>query len=176
MGPQWPIEWQSRYLFGDFVLSSLRWIEVNGSNVVTANGSFSPIDNPVDFALGPDGAVYVVNVGGSVLKVAYRPVLTGLTSLNIYGGLNGTATVTLDVAAPAAGLSVALSSSNTSVLTVPATMTVPAGATSGAFTFGTVPVAANQNSIVTATANGSVRTRTIYVLPAKLSTFVLSPA
>ncbi len=175
VGDKWPAEWQSRYLFADYVLDSLRWLEVTGANAAVTDGVFSPLNGPVDFALGPDGAVYAASLSGVVYRIAYRPLVTAISSANVYGGLSGQATVTLDVPAPVAGQRVNLTSSNPTVLTVPASISVLSGQTSAQFTFNTVGVPATQPAIVTAAANGSNRTKTIYVLPAKLSTFTLSP-
>jgi subtilisin family serine protease len=78
--------------------------------------------------------------------------------------------------APVGGLAVALSSSDPAVAT-PATITVPAGATSsGYFTIPTNPVSAPVSVTVTATAGGVSKTTTIQVKPPALSAFSASPA
>ncbi|MBN9658547.1 MAG: carboxypeptidase regulatory-like domain-containing protein [Acidobacteria bacterium] len=78
--------------------------------------------------------------------------------------------------APAGGLAVGLSSSNPA-LAPPATITIPAGATSsGYFTIPTNPVSAPISVIVTATAGGVSKTATIQVKPPALSGFTASPA
>jgi Putative Ig domain len=53
---------------------------------------------------------------------------------SVSGGGTATATATLNVAAPAGGAQVLLASSNTSAASVPASVTIPAGATSATFT------------------------------------------
>src|SRR5258708_1798522 len=61
-------------------------------------------------------------------------------------------TVTLTAAAPSGGVTIALSSSNTAVATVPATITVAAGASTGAVVVTTI---AQGSATITATLNGS---------------------
>ncbi|MCC7433707.1 MAG: hypothetical protein IT363_03420 [Methanoregulaceae archaeon] len=78
-----------------------------------------------------------------------------------YGGLTSTGTVTLTGPAPTGGKSVALSSSNTSRVTVPASVNVPAGQASANFTITNIPTLANASSVISATT-GAV-TRTVFV-------------
>jgi hypothetical protein len=59
---------------------------------------------------------------------------------SVSGGSTATGTVTLNVAAPPGGAQVLLASSNTSAAAVPASVTVPAGATSATFTVHTSSV------------------------------------
>jgi outer membrane protein assembly factor BamB len=63
-----------------------------------------------------------------------------LSSAGILGGASVTGTLTLKVPAPAGGWMVKLSSSNTSVATVPASVSIPAGGTSGTFSITTKTV------------------------------------
>jgi len=67
------------------------------------------------------------------------------------GGSSATGTVTLNVAAPAGGAQVLLVSSNTAAATIPASVTVPAGAASATFT-----VAAHSVSSTTTLSIGGV--------------------
>ncbi len=78
-----------------------------------------------------------------------------------YGGLTSTGTVTLTGPAPTGGKSVALSSSNTARVTVPASVNVPVGQTSANFTITNIPTLANASSVISATT-GAV-TRTVFV-------------
>src|SRR5262249_34237742 len=81
-------------------------------------------------------------------------------------GGRGTAAgeVTLDCAAPAGGLTVALASSHPSVK-LPANLTVPAGATTAAFSLTTEPVSARTSVVVSAARAGLSQTVTLTVLP-----------
>jgi hypothetical protein len=76
-----------------------------------------------------------VGVRNAVLTVD-PPTLSALslTPTSVSGGSRSTGTVELAGIAPTAGIVIALSSSNTSVATVPASVTVKAGATSALFT------------------------------------------
>ena len=70
------------------------------------------------------------------------PALTGLTvnPTSVEGGNPATGTVTLASAAPAGGVQVSLGSNLPGSASVPATVTVPAGATTATFTVTTFPV------------------------------------
>jgi thermitase len=96
-----------------------------------------------------------------------QPSLSSL-SLNptsVVGGNSSTGTVTLTAPAPSGGFVVNLSSSNTSVATVPSSVTVPAGATSANFTVATNPVSSVRSVTITAAAGGITRTATLTVNP-----------
>jgi hypothetical protein len=87
------------------------------------------------------------------------PVLSAIScgSASITGSGTDACTVTLNAAAPIGSLVVSLSSSNTAV-TVPATVTVPANATSARFTATAASVATAQSATVTATAGSVAQT------------------
>src|SRR3989441_3471564 len=78
----------------------------------------------------------------ATLTVNPQPVLLSSLAVSpttVTGGSNSTGTATLDGPAPAGGAQVTLSSDNTAA-TVPASVTVPAGATSVTFTVTTSAV------------------------------------
>lgn len=87
---------------------------------------------------------------------------------------SGSGVVTMTCAAPAGGLSVNLTSSNTSALTVPATATVPAGATTGTFTFTTGNPSSSTAVSIVAVRGGVQRTTTVTVKPATVQKFGFS--
>jgi len=84
----------------------------------------------------------------------------------VVGGNGSTGTATLTAAAPTGGAVVTLSSSNTTVATVPASVTVAAGSTSATFAATTSPVAANTPVTISATYSGVSRTTTLTVTAA----------
>ncbi len=84
---------------------------------------------------------------------------------SVVGGNASSGTVTLSSGAPAGGAVVALSSSNTAAATVPASVTVAAGATSATFTASTATVASSTAVTITASYNGTTRTTTLTVNP-----------
>ena len=96
-----------------------------------------------------------------------NPLLGSLT-LNpsvLIGGAGSTGTVTLTSAAPAGGAVVTLTSGNTNAATVPAAVTVAAGATSASFTVTTKAVTTVTQANITATAVGASRIVTLTLNP-----------
>jgi hypothetical protein len=104
-----------------------------------------------------------VGTGGNSSAIeVWTPTVSSVTfnPSSVHGGQSSTGTVTLTGAAPTGGLTVTLASNNTAAATVPATMIIPAGRTSGTFTVTTVAVAQTTSAKITATANGtSVNTK-----------------
>jgi len=94
------------------------------------------------------------------------PAPTALTfsPSSVVSGSSSTGTVSLNMAAPAGGANVSLSSSN-SLVTVPATVTVPAGQTSATFTATTTSFSAGTLS-VNITAGGSVTVSSVLTVTA----------
>jgi hypothetical protein len=80
-----------------------------------------------------------------------------LNPTNVVGGIAALGTVTLTAAAATGGFNVALSSDDTVAATVPASVTVPAGARSATFPVSTVRVANTQSALIIGTA-GAVTT------------------
>ncbi len=127
-------------------------------------------------AQGADGQLYGSTVvgGGFGLGVLFRvdpaapaplPTLTGLTlaPFGVVGGQSSTGTVTLGGPAPSGGAIVALASSNSSVASVPATVTVPGGATSASFIVSTKRVNRTKTATITASYNSSSVSTTLTV-------------
>jgi hypothetical protein len=87
------------------------------------------------------------------------PVLSGLTctSGSLTGAGTDSCTVSLNAAAPTGGFIVSLASNNSAV-TVPATVTVAAGATSASFTATVSAVSTAQTVTLTASANSVAKT------------------
>jgi FG-GAP-like repeat len=120
----------------------------------------------------------------ATLTVTPPPPPVGPTSLSVSpatveGGNPVTGTVFLSGSAPAGGLVVSLSSSNTAAATVPATMTVHGGLSSGTFPVSTLAGPTTRTTTITASANGVSRTADLTVTPsaaASLSTVAVNPA
>jgi hypothetical protein len=72
----------------------------------------------------------------------------------VTGGTPSSGTATLNAEAPADGVNVSLSSSNTDAATVPSTVTVPVGSTSTTFDVTTIPSSEDASSTISATAGG----------------------
>jgi len=89
---------------------------------------------------------------------------------SVVGGTTAQGTITLTSGAPSGGAVVTLSSANTSVVSVPASVTVAAGASSATFGVNTSAVTANTGVTITATYGGVSRTTTLTVTPASTGT------
>lgn len=81
----------------------------------------------------------------------------------VYGGATSTGTIRLPAAAPSGGLSIALASDNPQAVTIPASVTVPAGAKVVRFRLRALPVAVVTDVVIIATAgrdaqSGAART------------------
>ena len=116
----------------------------------------------------------ISQAGGLVVN----PLLGSLTlnpSVLIGGANNSTGTVTLSAAAPAGGAVVALTSSNTNAATVPASVTVAAGATTKTFVVTTSAVAVPTQANITATCVGASTISTLTLNP-PLVGFTVTPA
>jgi VCBS repeat protein/FG-GAP repeat protein len=120
----------------------------------------------------------------ATLTVTPPPPPIGPTSLSVSpatveGGNPVTGTVFLSGSAPAGGLVVSLSSSNTAAATVPATTIVHAGLSSGTFPVSSLAGPTTRTTTITASANGVSRTADLTVTPsaaASLSTVAVNPA
>lgn len=107
------------------------------------------------------------------------PASLSVSPATVEGGNPVTGTVFLSVGAPAGGLVVSLSSSNTAAATVPATMIVHGGLSSGTFPVSTLAGPVTRTTTITASANGVSRTADLTVTPsatATLSTVAVNPA
>lgn len=108
--------------------------------------------------------------GGSVALNAHT-----IAPTSVKGGTNATGTVVLTAAAPAGGIVVNLSSSNSSI-TVPSTVTVPQGQASANYTLTTVPVPATFAGTVTATYQSVSKVASLQVRAPAAMAVQLNPA
>lgn len=103
-----------------------------------------------------------------------------VTPTSVVGGTTAQGRITLTSAAPSGGAVVTLSSANPSVVSVPASVTIAAGASSATFGINTSAVAANTNVTITATYGGVSRTTTLSLTPASTGSLpapsLISPA
>jgi trimeric autotransporter adhesin len=90
------------------------------------------------------------------------------------GGSSATGTVTLTRPAYEYGAQVSLSS-NSIAISVPATVTVPSGATSATFTITTQQVAASATRTITATRMGISRSVNVTLTPMTINSFTCNP-
>jgi hypothetical protein len=100
-----------------------------------------------------------------------------LFSGNVPGGTPATGTVTLHGAAPSGGAVVALSSANTSLVTVSASVTVPAGQTSVTFTASTAPVTQTTAVAVSASLAGATASTNLFLVVSRaVASVTLNPS
>ena len=96
---------------------------------------------------------------------------------SVQGGSPSTGTVTLSGPAPVGGALVSLSSDNTSAATVPASVTVAAGASSATFAVTTSAVSGSTAVTISALYGGVTRTAPLTVTPlAALSSLQVNPS
>ena len=103
--------------------------------------------------------VVALVIAGAALLAAPAFAATALSTVkvnptDVLGGTPVTGTVTLNAAAPAGGFVVALSSDNPAAATVPASVTVPAGAKSASFPVTTFAVPNPQSALIIGTGGG----------------------
>jgi RHS repeat-associated protein len=114
----------------------------------------------------------------TAVTILRLPRVTGL-SMNptgVVGGNSSTGTVTIDIAV-SGDTTVALSSANPTVASTPASVVVPAGSTSAAFSISTFAVAADTPVTLTASYRGSSpATMTVMAVPLTLSSLTVSPS
>jgi hypothetical protein len=111
--------------------------------------------------------------GGETRYVYLDVTLSPLSSValipsSVIGGGTATGTVILREWAPPGGAVVALSSSDTSVVTIPATVTVAAGATSSQFPVSTTGVTSSTAVTISATFGGATKSAVLTVTPEPL--------
>lgn len=119
-------------------------VRLSGCTVVAPTPTPTPTPTPVQ----PAASLSAVTVSPATLQ----------------GGGSASATVTLTGPAPDGGAVVTLSSDNTAV-TVPASTTVPPGATSASAFLSTSTVTTTTTSTISATYNGLTRTASMTVTP-----------
>ena len=86
----------------------------------------------------------------------------------VFGGNGAQGTVLLGTVAPAGGVVIPLSSSNTAVATVPASVTVAGGSTTATFPIGTSGVVTATTATISATFPGGTRPASLAVVPVSL--------
>ena len=143
-----------------------------GATSVNVDAVTSPVATDTDVAI--TGTLGTVSKSVTLRVVA--PVAAGVTvsPISVRGGTAASGTVTLSGPAPASGRVVDLSS-NLAAATVPASVTVIAGATTATFTVTTTAIAYNAIATLSATNNGVTVTTSLTVRgPAPISV-TLSP-
>lgn len=127
---------------------------VNSKSVTTTTPKTATIT--ATYASVSATAVLTVNRASTVASISLNPT-------SVKGGLTSTATVTLTGPAPVGGLVVSTSSSQVAVAGVPASLTVPEGATTAVFTISTLPQTLTKTTTITAKVGTTSKTATLSV-------------
>jgi hypothetical protein len=124
------------------------------------------IANPISSLAGGEGVV-TTGTGGLISVSSATPVLTGLNCAptTFSGSGSSACSILLSSAASTGGFAVKIASNNSNV-SVPSSITVPQGSSSGGLTATVKLVTNSQTGVITATAGAA----------AKSSTFTLSPS
>lgn len=130
-------------------------LQAFGFNLNLRDLAIDPL-NPTTLYLGTVAGVFKSTDGAATWSptglIQHSPLTSlSLSPTGVTGGTASTGTVNLMTAAPAGGVTVALATGDPAVATVPASVTVPAGATSATFTVSTSPVTANTGVTISAT-------------------------
>jgi len=88
-----------------------------------------------------------------------------LNPTGVNGGNPSTGQIVLNNPSPSGGIAISLSSSNTSVATVPASVTIPAGGTTAAFQVATMATTNSTTVTISAAASGLTETASLTVTP-----------
>ncbi len=122
-------------------------------------------------ALTAPASLKIYATDGAVSRVAaltLTPVVkaASLSVNTVEGGFSTYGTVALNIPAQAGGATVSLTSGNTALVAVPASVTLPQGYSAYSFAVNTAPVSAATAVPVTATLNGSTVTGSLSLSPA----------
>lgn len=151
------------------------------ANVVVPAGASSANFNIATSPVGTNTFVTISGALGGANRSAVLNLLSGtlasisLTSTTAIGGVSVTGTVALTEAAPAGGALIGLTS-NIAAATVPASVTVPAGATTATFTILTSPVALLARATIAASYNLTTLNTILVVQPPIIASLALTPS
>lgn len=174
---------------GDFVGRGLPDVGIERAFLYTDEGGLQDLERLIDTALGWRLLyAFDINDAGQIVGLAWSNPLSSwrgyrltpttpvgpiaalsFSPLRVEGGRSVSGWATLTLPAPAGGAVVVLSSADPQAVTVPTSVSIPAGERHGQFTLTTSPVASTALVEVSAEYQGSVRTRALEVGPAELT-------
>ncbi len=144
-----------------------------GANSATFVATTSPVGQETSVAIMATAAG--LSEFGVLVVTPAKPASIAFLPGSVLGGKPSTATLTLSGVAPVGGLTVQLRSLTPSVVSVPATVVVPAGKNVVTFVAGSTSVLQSAVVTVEATANGYTASGTLTVRPVIVSKVVLTP-
>lgn len=145
------------------------WISITSGGLGSGNGAVNYTVAANSGGAARNGTLTVANQTFTVMQAALQLGTLSLNPATAAGGQPSVGTITLDAPAPTGGVVVTLSSSNTAVATVPASVTVAAGATSQTFSVTTQAVAANTTVNISAAYAGATRMAVLTVTRAAVA-------
>lgn len=155
---------------GDATVPSTATVAANGSSATFTINTL-PVSTSTAVTIK---ATFGTSSQEETLTLVAAPLKDVYVPSPMIGGTSAKGAVDLSSAAPSSGLPVSLSS-NSSALVVPASVTVPSGATTVSFNVTTLGVGAATDVIVKATSESIVRTTEVVVNPAILGSVTLTP-
>jgi hypothetical protein len=116
--------------------------------------------------------------GGSDTLTIRAPRVTAVSAAPnvVTGGSSSLGTVTIEASSPVGGMSVNLTSSNTGVVTVPATAFIPEGETTANFFIGTRTVDSNTDVTITAAGSSSQASTVVTVIASNIQAIRFNPS
>jgi hypothetical protein len=155
--------------------------QVPTSVVVAAAAASAKFTITTTVVASSTGSTISASFGGTTriasLTVAHGTPRVASVTLNpasVVGGSSSQGTVRLSGPALSGGATVSLTSSHTGAAQVPASVVVPAAATSATFTITTSSVASSTNSVISASYNSTTQTATLGVTHVASSASVLT--
>ena len=150
-------------------------LDSTGNAYVSGKTNSAGIATAGAFQVGLQGAT-----DAFVAKIEETPVVSlvslTLNPTSVTGSKPSKATVAISNPAPAGGVVVTLTSSDTSVATVPATTKIAEGQTSRVVSVATKAVTTTTTVDISATYDGVTRTKTLTVIAPALKSLSLSPS
>jgi hypothetical protein len=116
-----------------------------------------------------------VKVSAVITVTATSVVSISMNPTTVVGGLNSTATVTLNGVAPVGGTTIQLYSTNVAA-SVPTSVVVPAGSKTVTFPVTTVAVAANTSASIATKYLGTIKSAALTIAAPTVSTLTLAPS
>ena len=146
------------------------------TGAITGTPSASVASTALTFKVTDSSSPALTQTANLTLTISATPTVASVTvnPTSVLGGNSSQGTVTLSGPALSGGATVTLTSSDTAAAQVPASVVVPAAASSATFTITTSSVSSSTSSVISASYNSSTQTATLTVTPVASSTAVLT--
>ncbi len=145
------------------------------SGALTASFTVSTAAVPANITATIKGVLGTSSASATLAITAPKLKSLSFNPNSVEGGSQSTGTIVMSSPAPAAGLTVTLTSSEVA-WGGPSTTTISGGASTGTFTFATHPVTSNRVVKVTAKLNGATTVGTLTIKAPLLTSLMLDPS